>query len=65
MCFRAKCWSGFTDFRGPKVPPQRCEFDMKHVVLYVGHMYKPFCQNMAHSGHFNGKCAKMQCNVQF
>ena len=22
-------------------------------------------QNMAHSGHFNGKCAKMQCNVQF
>ena len=22
--------------------PQRCKFDLKHVVLYVGHMYKPF-----------------------
>ena len=30
-----------SDFGGPKTP-QRCEFDMKHVLLYVGHMYKPF-----------------------
>ena len=22
--------------------PQRCEFNMKHVVLYVGHLCKPF-----------------------
>ena len=22
--------------------PQSCEFDIKHVVLYVGHLYKPF-----------------------
>ena len=38
-------WSQNTpksDFRGPKIHPQRCEFNMKHVVLYVGHMYKPF-----------------------
>ena len=31
-----------SDFKGSKIPPQRCEFDMKHVLLYVGHMYKPF-----------------------
>ena len=31
-----------SDFRGSKIPPQRCEINMKHVVLYVGHMYKPF-----------------------
>ena len=31
-----------SDLSGPKIPPQRCELDMKHVVLYVGHLYKPF-----------------------
>ena len=31
-----------SDFRGPKIPPKRCKFNMKHVVLYVGHLYKPF-----------------------
>ena len=30
-----------SDFRGQKYPPG-CEFNMKHVVLYVGHLYKPF-----------------------
>ena len=38
--------------KGPKCPqiwfqrahntPQRCELNIKHVVLYVGHLYKPF-----------------------
>ena len=28
--------------QGDRNAPQRCEFDMKHVVLYVGHLYKPF-----------------------
>ena len=30
-----------SDFRGQKYPPG-CEFNLKHVVLYVGHLYKPF-----------------------
>ena len=24
------------------MPPQRCKLNIKHVVLYVGHLYKPF-----------------------
>ena len=30
-----------SDFRGQKYPPG-CKFNMKHVVLYVGHLYKQF-----------------------
>ena len=31
-----------SDFRRPIMPPQRCKLNIKHVVLYVGHLYKPF-----------------------
>ena len=31
-----------SDYQRTWSTPQRCEFNMKHVVLYVGHMYKPF-----------------------
>ena len=38
---RAKIPLNLTSAEGLNTP-QRCEFNMKHVVLYVGHMYKPF-----------------------
>ena len=62
-----------SDFRGPKILPG-VWVEHKHVVLYVGHLHKPFWtkkkltrlaggvregQNMAHLGHFNEKCAQM------
>ena len=31
-----------SDLSGPKIPPQRCELDTKHVVIYVGHLYRQF-----------------------
>ena len=34
--------SGRTDFMGPKMAPQMCKLKVKHVVPYLGHMYKPF-----------------------
>ena len=34
-----------------KNTPKRCEFDMKHVLLYVGHLYKPFwTRNIVQTG---------------
>ena len=31
-----------SDFRRPIMPAQRCKLNIKHVVLYVGYLYKPF-----------------------
>ena len=42
-----------SDFRGQKYPPG-CEFNMKHVVLYVGHLFKPFLTKRIWPGWLGG-----------
>ena len=37
--------SAKTDFRGRKIPPQRCEVNIKHGVLYAGPILPFFDQN--------------------
>ena len=52
-------WRKKKTFGAENTPP-RCRLNIKHVILYAGHLYQPFWTIKFRTGHING-----QCNVMY